>query len=64
MKNILNILFILLLATLSSLGVIYIIESRYDYRDVNKDGKISTQDVSIIKAYLLEKQGECNYEYK
>lgn len=34
------------------------INNKYDPRDVNRDGKISTQDISIIKAYLLEKENK------
>jgi hypothetical protein len=31
------------------------INNKYDPRDVNRDGKISAVDYSLIKAYLLEK---------
>lgn len=29
--------------------------TKYDKRDVNRDGRISTQDYSIIKSYLINK---------
>lgn len=38
-----------------------ICDSKYDYRDVNKDGKVSTQDISIIKAYIQERNNENGY---
>ena len=48
------------LIVFAAYGIKSIIETnKYDYRDVNRDGKVSTQDVSIIKAYIQER-GECN----
>lgn len=41
------------------LAFMKICDSKYDYRDVNKDGKVSTQDISIIKAYIQERNN-CN----
>lgn len=29
--------------------------TKYDKRDVNRDGRISTMDYSIIKSYLINK---------
>lgn len=34
------------------------INNKYDPRDVNRDGKISAVDYSLIKAYLLEKENK------
>jgi hypothetical protein len=43
------------------LAFMKICDSKYDYRDVNKDGKVSTQDISIIKAYIQERNNENGY---
>lgn len=48
-----------LITTCFVLVFVKIYDSKYDYRDVNKDGKVSTQDISIIKSYIQERNN-CN----
>lgn len=37
--------------------------TKYDKRDVNRDGRISTQDYSIIKSYLINRMEKKLWNY-
>lgn len=60
LKTILIILIILLITCVVIVEFDYIYrfthKEEYDVKDVNRDGKVSSIDYSIIKAYLMNKE--------
>ena len=50
------IIVLLLIIIFLSLAIINL--TKYDSKDVNKDGKISTIDYSIIKHYIIERNNK------
>lgn len=49
---------IVLLLIIIFLSLVIINLTKYDSKDVNKDGKISTMDYSIIKHYIIERNNK------